>query len=246
MGKRKNLNTNAYYQDPTRQRWTSWIVGAAKVVLWTIAYTIMVSVPQLYVMFASYLDNTWLTLLGILSIVYMFAVSYWFYRRYQKQNPENVVGLTWDDILKDLAIFAGVLAFKIIMSVIMGNMYGVETTVNDDMIFGLLGSNSNILVALNLGLTVITMAPVMEEIIFRGMISKGMFKDSFFTAAIIISSIFFSSMHLSGNFISFIIYAGIGAACFMAYWRKKNINDAIFIHFLNNVPGAIVIIFGLF
>ena len=90
------------------------------------------------------------------------------------------------------------------------------------------------------------MAPVMEEIIFRGMISKGMFNDSYFSAAIIISSIFFSSMHLSGNFISFIIYAGIGAACFMAYWRKKNINDAIFIHFLNNVPGAIMIIFGLF
>ena len=156
------------------------------------------------------------------------------------------MGLTWDDILKDLAIFAGVLAFKMIMSVIMSNMYGVETTVNDDMIFGLLASNSDILVALNLGLTVITMAPVMEEIIFRGMISKGMFKDSFFSAAIIISSIFFSSMHLSGNFISFIIYAGIGAACFMAYWRKKNINDAIFIHFLNNLPGAIMIIFGLF
>ncbi|MEY8370077.1 type II CAAX endopeptidase family protein [Aerococcaceae bacterium 50-4] len=246
MGKRKNRNTAAYYQDPTRQKWIGWLVGGAKVILWTLAYTLIVTLPQLYVMGGSFLDSTWQTILGVLSIIYMFAVSYWFYRRYQKKNPENVIPLTWNDILKDLGIFAGVLVFKMVMSVLMNNIYGAETTVNDEAIFGLLDNNTNILVALNLGLTVITLAPVMEEIIFRGMISKGMFKDKSFSAAIILSSIFFSSMHLSGNIISFIIYAGIGAACFMAYWRKKNINDAIFIHFLNNLPGAIMIIFGLF
>ncbi|ALZ87297.1 CAAX protease [Aerococcus urinaeequi] len=246
MGKRKNRDTEAYYQNPTRQKWIGWIVGGAKVILWTLVYTLIVSFPQLYVMYGSLLDNTWITILGIVSIIYMLAVSYWFYRRYQKKHPENVISLTWDDVLKDLGIFAAVLVFKLAMSYLMSGIYGEETTVNDEAIFGLLAGNTNILLALNLGLTVITMAPVMEEIIFRAMISKGMFKDKNFTVAIILSSIFFSSMHLSGNIISFIIYAGIGAACFMAYWRKKNINDAILIHFLNNLPGAIMLIFGLY
>ena len=166
-------------------------MGGAKVILWTLVYTLIVSLPQLYVMYGSLLDNTWITILGIVSIIYMFVVSYWFYRRYQKKHPENVISLTWDDVLKDLGIFAAVLVFKLAMSYFM-------------------------------------------------------FKDKNFTVAIILSSIFFSSMHLSGNIISFIIYAGIGAACFMAYWRKKNINDAILIHFLNNLPGAIMLIFGLY
>jgi membrane protease YdiL (CAAX protease family) len=246
MGKRKNRNTKAYYQDPTRQNWVDWVIGGVKVILWALVYTLIVSLPQLYVMLGGMLDNTWYIVLGILSIIYMFVVSYWFYRRYKKKNPENVVSLTRDDMMKDLAIFAGVLIFKLAMSYLMVQVYGEETTANDEAIFGMLEGNTSILLALNLGLTVIILAPVMEEIIFRGMISKGMFKDNHFMPAIILSSIFFSSMHLSGNFISFIIYAGIGAACFLAYWRKKNINDAIFIHFLNNLPGAIMLIFGLY
>lgn len=246
MGKRKNRNTEAYYQNPTRQKWLGWIVGGVKVILWTFVYTLIVSLPQLYVMYGGLLDNTWVTIIGIISIIYMLAVSYWFYRRYQKQHPENVISLTWDDVLKDLGIFVAILGFKLSMSYLMSRIYGEDTTVNDEAIFGLLADNTNILLALNLGLTVITMAPIMEEIIFRGMISKGMFKDKHFTVAIILSSIFFSSMHLSGNIISFIIYAGIGAACFLAYWRNKNINDAILIHFLNNLPGAIMLIFGLY
>ena len=246
MGIRKNRNTEAYYQNPTRQKWLGWIVGGVKVILWTFVYTLIVSLPQLYVMYGSLLDHTWVTIIGIISIIYMFVVSYWFYRRYQKQHPENVISLTWDDVLKDLGIFVAILVFKLAMSYLMSRIYGEDTTVNDEAIFGLLADNTNILLALNLGLTVITMAPIMEEIIFRGMISKGMFEDKHFSVAIILSSIFFSSMHLSENIISFIIYAGIGAACFMAYWRSKNINDAILIHFLNNLPGAIMLIFGLY
>lgn len=76
MGKRKNRNTEAYYQNPTRQKWIGWIVGGAKVILWTLVYTLIVSLPQLYVMYGSLLDNTWITILGIVSIIYMFVVSY--------------------------------------------------------------------------------------------------------------------------------------------------------------------------
>lgn len=246
MGIRKDRNTAEYYDNSKRSLAIRIVLGAVKVLLWVLAYMLIISVPQLYVMSAGYMDPSILTMVGIASIIFMCAVSYWFHRRYQKKHPENVKKLTTSDFLHNLAIFVGILLFKVAMSYLMIWIYGEDTTANDDAIFGSLDGATNFLVALNLGLSVITLAPVMEEIIFRGMISKGMFGDKHFIPAIIISSLFFSSLHLSTNVISFFLYAGIGAACFMAYWRKKNINDAILIHFLNNLPGAIILIFGLY
>lgn len=246
MGKRKNRNTAEYYDKMERSSFLQYGLGALKVILWTIIYVFLVSVPQMYTMFGGFLDETPAIIFGILSIIFMFAVSYWFYRRFKKKHPEQAVALTKEDIWKDILLYGGVMIFKIAMGQLMIVFYGEETTVNDEMIFGMLQGNGNIFLALSLGLSVITMAPVMEEIIFRGMISNEMFRNKSFWVALILSSLFFSSLHLSGNLISFLLYAGIGAACFMAFWRKKNINDAILLHFLNNLPGAVMIIFNLF
>jgi membrane protease YdiL (CAAX protease family) len=223
-----------------------FFVGALLVIFWTIAYMFIVAVPQVYTMYGNTLDGNMLVLLGILSLLFMFVMTVWFYRSYQKKHPQNFKSLTKKDLLHVAGLYMGILIFKVVMSQLMAWVYGTETTVNDEMIFGMLGDNPHILLSLNLGLSVITLAPVMEEIIFRGMIGKGMFQEKYFWPAIILSSLFFSSLHLSGNVISFLLYAGIGSACFMAYWKHKNLNAAILLHFLNNLPGALLLIFGLY
>ncbi|RPA60744.1 CPBP family intramembrane metalloprotease [Aerococcus agrisoli] len=244
MGIRKNRAQS--YNEEATFGFKSIFFGALIVILWTIAYMFIVAVPQLYTMYGNSLDHNLMLILGVVSLIFMFLVTIWFYRYYQKKHPDSFQPLTKKDLLHVAGLYVGILIFKTAMSYLMGWVYGTDTTVNDEMIFGMLGDHPNILLSLNLGLSVITLAPVMEEIIFRGMISKGMFLDKYFWPAIILSSLFFSSLHLSGNLISFLLYAGIGAICFMAYWKNKNLNAAILLHFLNNLPGAILLIFGLY
>ena len=90
-------------------------------------------------------------------------------------------------------------------------------------------------------LTVAIAAPILEELIFRGIILDGLLKRRSPWSAIIISSVLFGLVHLNPwQFVSAMI---IGMLSGWVYYRTRNIVYSILIHFTNNFIASIMVLF---
>ncbi|MCC9136231.1 CPBP family intramembrane glutamic endopeptidase [Pontibacter silvestris] len=87
-------------------------------------------------------------------------------------------------------------------------------------------------------LTVVVAAPVLEELLLRGLLLRGMLKTSGAGKAIIWSSIMFAVLHL--NF-----YQGVGSfvhGLFLGwiFYKTRSLWPCVFFHFTNNLVSTIV------
>jgi hypothetical protein len=86
-------------------------------------------------------------------------------------------------------------------------------------------------------LAIVIAAPVIEELIFRGIILEGLLKKYSPTKSILISSILFGIVHLNPwQFISALI---LGSFSGWVYYRTKKLTLSILIHSVNNLIGFI-------
>ncbi|MDR1985060.1 MAG: CPBP family intramembrane metalloprotease [Prevotellaceae bacterium] len=81
-------------------------------------------------------------------------------------------------------------------------------------------------------LTAVVAAPVLEEIICRGIICEGLIKNISPRAGILWSALIFAVIHMN-------LWQGLSAfviGCFLGwiYWKTRSIIPCIFIHFVNN------------
>lgn len=82
-------------------------------------------------------------------------------------------------------------------------------------------------------ITIVIAAPILEELIFRGIILDGLLKRYSPLKSIIISSILFGIVHLNPwQFISAFI---IGLFSGWVYYKTRNLTLSILIHFVNNL-----------
>jgi membrane protease YdiL (CAAX protease family) len=86
-------------------------------------------------------------------------------------------------------------------------------------------------------LTIVIAAPILEEIIFRGIILDGLLKRYSPTKSILLSSFLFGLVHLNPwQFISAMV---IGSFSGWIYYRTKKLSLSILIHLINNLIGFI-------
>ena len=76
-------------------------------------------------------------------------------------------------------------------------------------------------------------APVVEEILFRGIVLRSMRKFTPAWAAILISSVLFGAYHLNIVQAAYATFMGIAAG--ILYEKKKNLLFPILVHFANNL-----------
>ncbi|WP_372755713.1 lysostaphin resistance A-like protein [Labilibaculum sp.] len=81
-------------------------------------------------------------------------------------------------------------------------------------------------------LTVVVAAPILEELLIRGIVLDGLLRNYSPWKAIIWSSVFFAVMHL--NPWQFITAMIMGVAIGYLYWKTKSLFLCMFIHALNN------------
>lgn len=81
-------------------------------------------------------------------------------------------------------------------------------------------------------LTVVVAAPILEELLMRGIVLNGLLRNYSPWKAIIWSSVFFGVMHL--NPWQFITAMIMGMAIGYLYWKSKSLLLCMFIHALNN------------
>ncbi len=99
-----------------------------------------------------------------------------------------------------------------------------------ELFAGMLGENT-----LLIFITVAISAPILEEILFRGIILDGFLKNYAPTKAILWSAVIFGLIHM--NPYQFIGATLVGILMGWIYWRTKSLWLCILIHFLNNSLG---------
>lgn len=186
--------------------------------------------------FSSVPFNRWgAIILGIvLSAVIIFVV----YKIYQKASDHSLEWLDGKNAARLLLFLGAILIMTQLGTMLMERIYQTDTTANDQLLLDIL-TNLDVPGKISYVLSTVIFAPVIEEFFFRGIMGDVVFKGLNEWLVILLSSLFFSVMHLSNNPISFIIYAGMGVILHLAYNRRHNVMDSIWVHLLNNAIAVI-------
>ena len=87
-------------------------------------------------------------------------------------------------------------------------------------------------------ITIVIAAPILEELIFRGIILDGLLKKYSPIKAILIASVLFGLVHL--NPWQFIAALSLGTFAGWIYYKTKSVSYAIIIHATNNLGGFLI------
>ena len=188
-------------------------------------------------------------LLVALYLILVFLIFRSLWRRYQKHVPEEKKKFKQSG--KDIG-FAFLFFFLARAAAIVGVylnliLSGNSQTSNDSAIQGLGGmmSSQHIFFALLFVATIAFIAPIMEELIFRGFGTAFFFKNNQKVLAALVTSVVFTLPHIT-QLTEFPIYFAIGLVFYLSYARRGNIKDSMLVHILNNLPMAIILLLAMF
>ncbi len=142
--------------------------------------------------------------------------------------------------------FAFLWLANIVVALILTYVFKMTSDAENQLIIEAMAKESPFLV----GFLVVIFAPIVEELIFRGVLYQNLRSESSYKKAMVISILVFSMMHIlpglaSGNGIKEMLYIlQYGSLAFFmirAFEETGSIWGAIGIHFLNNLVGFIAI-----
>ena len=181
-----------------------------------IALSLLINVaPMLFLRLGKSLPIYAEILLVALYLVLVFLIFRSLWRRYQKHVPEEKKKFKLSG--KDIAIQG------------LGGMM----------------SSQHIFFALLFVATIAFIAPIMEELIFRGFGTAFFFKNNQKVLPAIVTSVVFTLPHIT-QLTEFPIYFALGLVLYLSYARRGNIKDSMLVHILNNLPMAIILLLAMF
>lgn len=177
----------------------------------------------------------------ILAILTYGLVIWWLLRRYRSfvsdVTPPDDTGRwhwrdVWGKIKGMLPGFVIMAAIQVVSSLLISN-HIINQSQNQTAIESMLKGNE-----LTMALTTIILAPIVEELIFRGLLMNLAFTDRnrvSQTFNIILSAGAFSFAHGPSNIVDFLLYGGLGFGLALTYARTKDLRCGIGLHMLNNL-----------
>lgn len=143
-------------------------------------------------------------------------------------------------------IVAGVFLMRILAVAFTVMMQGKQT-LNDQGIQDVL---TNVPI-ISMFVLLCVIAPVCEEIIFRGVFFNGVFRDKqgeqlslkMDVLGVVVTSFLFSSVHLSADIISFLMYFSLGVVLCIVYLVTKSLKCSMIVHFINNFIPFLGLVF---
>ena len=84
--------------------------------------------------------------------------------------------------------------------------------------------------------------PIMEEIIFRGLLAKVLF-GKYFKTGLVISSLLFMAGHSAFTLQTIVIYGVMSAGLAITYYKTKRIEYSMGVHILNNSISVLLSLF---
>lgn len=168
-------------------------------------------------------------LIYILLVVIFFAIYKFTTGRYRE---EIKVAVNFKDIGKSIVTGFGVAGMICIIVEISGLIPALQKSVELVKSKGVSESNLFGTIAVSA-----ILAPIIEEILFRGIVFKSLKKVIPVWTAIIVSSVLFGIYHM--NIVSVIYASCMGIVAAIIYERKNNLIFPIFVHIGNNFLAAI-------
>lgn len=145
----------------------------------------------------------------------------------------NLKSVIW--LVLSYLITFGVSIFAAIIMVLEGQLSG--TTANQTALQNLFQSTPVVLLIVG----AVFSAPILEEILFRGLIPQKLFPKHELIG-LIVGSILFGFFHGPTNIGSFVLYAGMGGVLALLVHQTKRLEMGILAHMLRNAIAILVMI----
>ncbi|EMG27563.1 hypothetical protein X560_1768 [Listeria fleischmannii 1991] len=134
------------------------------------------------------------------------------------------------ETLQALAIGVGTLLLSNVVEITISLLNPDFNTANQTGIENIF-SNSSIM---TMFISVVILAPIAEETIFRGLL-MGVVLRKFPKIAVIVSSLLFTLLHIPTDILSFIIYFVMAFGLAFMYYKTRRLEACILLHFVNNL-----------
>ena len=131
----------------------------------------------------------------------------------------------------------GMVLISVLGTVLLRWLHGEVTTANQASLMEEFRRGNTMLLAIMLGV----LAPIAEEIIFRGIIPLKIFKG-YESWGYIIGGLLFAIFHGPTNIMSFVIYGGASVILTLLAYRTRRLEVSIAVHMINNGLPAILML----
>lgn len=136
----------------------------------------------------------------------------------------------------------GMLLISVLGTALLQWLHGEVTTANQASLMEEFRRGDIILLSVMLGV----LAPIAEEIIFRGIIPQKIFKG-YESWGYIIGGLLFAIFHGPTNIMSFVIYGGASVILTLLAYRTRRLEVSIAVHMLNNgLPAILMLLIPIF
>ncbi len=170
----------------------------------------------------------------------------------RKHNDDRLIFNKYNQSINSrcfLYVFITMIGFILVRDALLGELLiSMEGPISEKEIDALFNIENNFEIASILGLLAIKsiiIAPVLEEILFRGILLKGMLKKYKLMPikAIIYSALIFAVAHL--NLPQGINAFATGVVIGLIYYYTRSIKVVIFAHFINNILAWMAFLIGI-
>lgn len=136
----------------------------------------------------------------------------------------------------------GMLLISVLGTVLLRWLHGEVTTANQASLMEEFRRGDMISLPIMLGV----LAPIAEEIIFRGIIPLKIFKG-YESWGYIIGGLLFAIFHGPTNIMSFVIYGGASVILTLLAYRTRRLEVSIAVHMINNgLPAILMLLIPIF
>ena len=136
----------------------------------------------------------------------------------------------------------GMLLISVLGTVLLRWLHGEVTTANQASLMEEFRRGDIILLSIMLGV----LAPIAEEIIFRGIIPLKIFKG-YESWGYIRGGLLFAIFHGPTNIMSFVIYGGASVILTLLAYRTRRLEVSIAVHMINNgLPAILMLLITIF
>ena len=136
----------------------------------------------------------------------------------------------------------GMFLISILGTALLRWLNGEVTTANQASLIEEFQRGNGILLPIMLGV----LAPIVEEIIFRGILPLKIFKN-YEGWGYIVGGLLFALFHGPTNIVSFVIYAVSSVILTLLAYRTRRLEVSIAVHMINNgLPAIVMLLIGIF
>jgi membrane protease YdiL (CAAX protease family) len=169
-------------------------------------------------------------------------------RRWASGHLGPDIGLTprWSDIGWGPVVWLGAIGMQLALAAIVIG-FGIPITNNTDGITELQADRTYVI---SIVLTAVIAAPLVEEMVFRGVVMRGLHSRMPAVLAIVLQAVLFGAAHIDpvrgvGNVGLFMVLSGVGLAFGIAAYLFRRIGPTIVAHAIFNTVILVLLLTGV-